>query len=82
MQANPKLVAEISGHTDNVGKTEDNMKLSQNRAKSVVDYLVSNGIAAQRLQYKGLGSSKPIADNTTVEGKTLNRRTEFKVISN
>lgn len=77
---NPSLKIEVNGHTDNVGKPEDNMKLSTNRAKTVVDYLIGKGIDAQRLQYKGFGASKPVADNATEAGKSTNRRTEFIVI--
>ncbi len=76
---NPSLKVEISGHTDNVGKQEDNLKLSANRAKAIVDYLVSKGIAAGRMSYKGYGSSQPVADNDTEAGKAKNRRTTFTV---
>lgn len=71
----------ISGHTDNTGKPADNIKLSESRAKSVVSYIISRGIEAQRLQYKGFGSSKPVADNTTEQGKMQNRRTELTILS-
>ncbi|MDI9366367.1 MAG: OmpA family protein [Flavobacterium sp.] len=77
---NTTIKIEVSGHTDNVGKAEDNLKLSTNRAKVVVDYLVEKGIAAQRLQYKGFGATKPLADNATETGRSTNRRTEFTVI--
>jgi outer membrane protein OmpA-like peptidoglycan-associated protein len=76
---NPTLKVEISGHTDNVGTPADNLILSNNRAKSVVNYLVSKGIAADRLSYKGYGETKPVADNKTEEGRAMNRRTEMKV---
>lgn len=76
---NPKLSIEIGGHTDNTGNAADNIKLSGNRAKAVVDYLVSKGIAPARLTWKGYGATKPIADNNSEEGKAKNRRTEFKV---
>ena len=78
---NATMKLEVLGHTDNTGKSEDNFKLSTNRAKAVVDYLISRGIATARLTYKGLGSSKPIADNNTEEGKQKNRRTEFVITS-
>lgn len=81
MQDNPKLRLEISGHTDNVGKKEDNLKLSTNRAQAVVGYLVGKGILAARLQAKGYGDSRPIAPNETEEGKSNNRRTEINVIA-
>lgn len=78
---NPAVKAIIGGHTDNTGKTADNMKLSESRAKSVVAYLTSKGIQVTRLQAKGWGASKPLADNATEEGRTQNRRTELTVIS-
>ena len=78
---NPTLKIEISGHTDNVGKPSDNLSLSNNRAKSVVTYLIGKGIASQRLVAKGYGETKPVAGNTTEEGRAKNRRTELKVIS-
>ena len=77
---NPGLRIEIGGHTDNVGKPDDNLTLSNNRAKSVVAYLVSKGIAADRLSAKGYGETKPVADNKTESGRALNRRTEVKVV--
>ena len=78
---NPTLKIEISGYTDNVGKPPDNLSLSNNRAKSVVTYLIGKNIASQRLVAKGYGETKPVADNTTEEGRAKNRRTELKVIS-
>jgi outer membrane protein OmpA-like peptidoglycan-associated protein len=80
LKENPTLKIEISGHTDNVGSPADNFSLSNNRAKSVVSYLVSKGIAASRLVAKGYGETKPVADNNTEQGKAKNRRTELKVI--
>lgn len=77
---NPTLKVQINGYTDNVGKPADNLKLSENRAKSVVDYLVSEGIDMKRLAYKGFGETKPIADNKTESGRAQNRRTEFVII--
>ena len=81
MNENPTLKIQIGGHTDNVGKPADNLTLSNNRAKAVVNYLVSKNISAQRLTAKGFGETQPIANNTTEQGKSLNRRTEMKVIS-
>jgi outer membrane protein OmpA-like peptidoglycan-associated protein/Tol biopolymer transport system component len=81
LKENPSLKIQISGHTDNVGKTEDNLKLSDNRAQAVVKYLTSKGINPNRLSYKGYGASQPIAPNTTEEGRSQNRRTEVKVIT-
>lgn len=77
---NPKIVVEISGHTDNIGSAAYNKKLSGERAKSVVDYLISKGIEATRLSYKGYGFDQPIAPNDTEVGRQMNRRTEFKII--
>ena len=79
LQENPTLKIQISGHTDNVGRPDDNLKLSDNRAKSVADYLISKGIAANRLSWKGFGATQPIADNTTETGRAKNRRTAFTI---
>lgn len=73
---------EIGGHTDDQGSDEYNDRLSENRAKSVYDYLVRKGIPADRLQYKGYGKRVPVASNDTEEGRAANRRTEFKIIRN
>lgn len=81
LKENPTLKIEISGHTDNVGKPEDNLKLSDNRAESVVKYLASKGINIQRLSAKGYGALQPIAPNSTEDGRSQNRRTELKVLS-
>jgi len=78
---NPSVKIEIGGHTDNVGKPADNLQLSNNRARAVVNYLVSKGIAIARLTAKGYGESKPVADNKTEQGRAANRRTEMRVIS-
>jgi len=80
MTENATLKVQINGYTDNVGKPADNLKLSANRAKAVVDYLVSKGTDVKRLVYKGFGETKPIADNKTEAGRALNRRTEFVII--
>jgi len=77
----PSLKIEVSGHTDNVGSAAYNKKLSEERAKSVYDFLVSHGINKDRLTYVGYGFEKPIATNDTEEGRQLNRRTEVKIIS-
>ena len=82
MKENPGIRIEIGGHTDNIGQTKDNLLLSVNRAKAVVDYLVSKGITPQRLSPKGYGSTKPIAPNDTENGRSLNRRTELSIIGN
>ena len=77
----PNMVIEIGGHTDNVGSLDYNTKLSTNRAKSVVEYLIKNGVAKERLSYKGYAYQEPIAPNDTEEGRQKNRRVEFKIIS-
>jgi outer membrane protein OmpA-like peptidoglycan-associated protein len=80
LNVNPTVHIEISGHTDNAGADQFNQTLSENRARSVYEYLVTNGIAATRLVYKGYGKTQPIAPNTTDEEKAKNRRTEFMII--
>lgn len=81
LKKNPGMKIEISGHTDNKGSVSYNQKLSEARAKSVIDFLISAGIEKSRLSYKGYGLSSPIASNETEEGRQLNRRIEFKVIA-
>ncbi|MGB3948395.1 MAG: PorP/SprF family type IX secretion system membrane protein, partial [Bacteroidia bacterium] len=76
----PSLEMEVSGHTDNVGSASANKQLSEQRAKAVMDYLVSKGCDQNRLTYKGYGASQPIADNASENGRKINRRTEFKVL--
>jgi len=71
-----QLKIELSGHTDNIGKEEDNLKLSGLRAKAVADYLIKQGIGKNRISYKGYGSTKSISDNTTEENRAKNRRVE------
>jgi outer membrane protein OmpA-like peptidoglycan-associated protein/Tol biopolymer transport system component len=81
LKDNPTVKIQINGHTDNSGKQTDNMILSENRAKAVTSYLLAKGIAATRLSFKGWGDTQPLADNSTEQGRALNRRTELKVIS-
>lgn len=86
MEANPEVIVEIQSHTDSKGSDKYNEKLSQQRAESVVNYLISKGISAERLKAKGYGESKPIAANENAdgsdnaEGRATNRRTDFKII--
>jgi OOP family OmpA-OmpF porin len=80
LNQNPDIKIEIQGHTDNVGSESYNQQLSEKRAASVKEYLVSKGIGPARLTIKGYGESVPVADNNTPQGRTLNRRIEFKVI--
>ncbi len=81
MNDNPTLKIQINGHTDNAGKSADNITLSNNRARAVVIYLTSKLIDIRRLSFQGLGDKVPIADNKTEEGRAKNRRTELKVVS-
>jgi len=77
LRKNQSLKLDINGHTDSRGENYHNEELSQNRARSVNDYLVSNGISQSRLKWAGMGSSKPIATNDTEDGRQENRRVEF-----
>lgn len=79
LMSNMSLSIEIGGHTDNVGKDEDNLTLSDNRAKAVRDWLIDHGVKDSRLTAKGYGETQPIATNDTPEGRAENRRTEFTV---
>ena len=80
MQENPKLKIRINGHTDNIGSSEYNMKLSDQRAVSVMQYLRSKGIPYERIISRGFGSTKPVESNETPEGRARNRRTEFEIL--
>lgn len=81
LKENPSLRIQISGHTDNVGKPASNLALSKERAKAVIQYLVTKGIDPKRLSSQGFGETQPVADNDTEEGRAKNRRTEMKVLS-
>lgn len=81
LKENPSVKIEIGGHTDSVGSEDHNLVLSQNRANSVKQYLIYNGIQAGRLEVKGYGSALPVTENLTAEGRALNRRTEVRVLS-
>jgi len=81
MKKNPKVKVEISGHTDNTGTKQHNQLLSENRARTVYEYLIANGVDKNRLAYKGYADDKPIASNNTEAGKAKNRRTEFTITS-
>ncbi len=80
LMTNPSMKVSIQGHTDNIGNKEDNQLLSENRAKSVFQYLIKLGVGISRIDYKGFGESKPIDTNATEEGRAMNRRTEFVII--
>lgn len=79
MTDNPEYKLDINGHTDNVGKPDANMTLSQKRADAVQKYIAAKGVDNSRMIAKGFGDTKPVADNKTAEGRTTNRRVEFVV---
>jgi outer membrane protein OmpA-like peptidoglycan-associated protein len=79
LKKNPKLKISINGHTDNVGDDQGNLTLSANRAKAVYEYLITLGIAAERMAHKGYGEKVPIASNNSEFGRAKNRRTEFVI---
>jgi outer membrane protein OmpA-like peptidoglycan-associated protein len=80
MNENAQMKIEISGHTDKTGSEPLNFKLSEARAKAVVEYLIEKGIDHSRLEFRGYGSLQPISDNTTSAGRAKNRRVEFKIL--
>lgn len=85
--ANPSTVIEIRSHTDDIGSDAYNLDLSNRRAKSVVDYLITRGVKAAQLESKGYGESLPLEPNRingkdNPAGRAKNRRTEFKVLKN
>ncbi|MCO6501379.1 MAG: OmpA family protein [Vicingus serpentipes] len=79
LTTNPTLKIDINGYTDNVGNPQENLLLSENRAKAVYDYLIIEEISPDRLSYKGYGETNPVASNKTEEGRAKNRRTEFVI---
>ena len=79
LNENPSIIIEIQGHTDNVGAVKANEALSANRAYTVKAYLESKGVDGKRITAKGFGPNKPIAENTTEDGRAKNRRTEFLI---
>jgi len=80
LKKNPRIKIEIQGHTDNIGTREYNQKLSEKRAEVVMEYLIKNGISPERLRVRGFGETKPVAPNTTEEGRAKNRRTEILIL--
>lgn len=81
MSNNPDVEIEIAGHTDSLGPEYYNQGLSDRRAKAVFDYLVTKGVAADRVVARGFGESKPVASNDTEAGQAQNRRVEFKILT-
>ena len=82
LSQNPTIKVEIGGHTDNQGAPDYNQKLSERRAKSVVDYLLSKSVSPERVSWKGYGESQLVAPNNSPEGRAMNRRTELKILEN
>jgi OmpA-OmpF porin, OOP family len=82
MKENPAIEIEMSAHTDSYGADDYNYKLSDNRARSVMEYIISKGISASRIISKGYGETKPVAENDTPENRQLNRRVEFTILKN
>jgi outer membrane protein OmpA-like peptidoglycan-associated protein len=81
MKDNPDIkLIEVQGHTDNKGRPWYNKALSARRAKAVMDGLIKRGVDKTRLRSEGYGQAKPIADNKTDEGRSVNRRVEFQII--
>lgn len=75
----PNRTLRINGHTDSSGSDEHNMQLSEERAKAVYDYMLQQGLQIKKVTYKGYGETKPVADNSTKEGRIANRRVEFRI---
>ena len=88
LQENPAIEIEMSAHTDSHGSDEYNFKLSDNRARSVMEYILSKGIASSRIISHGYGETVPVAPNSNADGsdnpenRQLNRRVEFKILKN
>ena len=81
LKENPSIRVEIGGHTDHIGNAQANLLLSKNRANAVRIYLIEQGVKAAQLTHKGYGERQAIADNTTPEGRQLNRRVECKILN-
>lgn len=81
MKRQQAIKIEVAGHTDNSGLSENNLKLSEDRAKAVKNYLVIKGILTSRINTNGYGDTEPVGDNNTEEGKLANRRTEIRIIA-
>ncbi len=80
LESHPGMVVEIGGHTDNQGKAKANRELSLRRANAVKNYLIARGVSEARMKTKGYGSAQPIAPNSTEDGRSKNRRIEFKIL--
>jgi OOP family OmpA-OmpF porin len=80
MKQNPKVEIELAGHTDNRGRSDQNMKLSRERVNTVKEYLVKKGIEGKRISGKGYGGTRPITENVDEETRAMNRRVEFTIV--
>lgn len=76
----PDSLIDVYGHTDSTGSDAFNQTLSENRARTVANYLTSQGVSAARVRSQGFGETMPVADNTTEEGRARNRRVEIKIV--
>lgn len=81
LKVNKKTTIEIQGHTDNKGEPAENLALSEKQAQAIADYCISKGIKAERMTVKGFGQTRPIGFNKDEEGRAMNRRIEFKVLT-
>jgi len=81
LESNPRVKIEIAGHTDDRGSDDYNVQLSHGRAQAVVEYLISQGITFERIVAQGYGERVPVATNTTDQGRAINRRVEFTVLT-
>lgn len=81
LKLNNNLIIEINGFTDNIGNNDDNQLLSENRARAVYNMVIACGVQKDRLFFNGYGEKFPISSNDSEEGRALNRRTEFKILS-
>ena len=82
LEENPAIEIEMSAHTDSYGSDEYNFKLSDNRARSVMEYIIAKGISPSRIMSQGYGETKPVVLNDTPENRQLNRRVEFTILKN
>jgi len=81
LNKHPDLQIEVAGHSDNVGNADQNIGLSMRRAKTVRNFLISFGVDANRLTFRGYGEAQPIADNSTADGRATNRRVELRLVT-
>ena len=80
LQQYPNSLIDVYGHTDSTGSDSFNQGLSERRAQTVANYLISRGVSSARIRWQGFGETMPVADNSTEEGRRLNRRVEIKII--